>query len=396
MCIQVYNPLYLCHNHDILDGKTTLHQLIAEKRFHRSPGSGWRRYWRQLRQLETSCLFLTGEKLWMVLPDGSRPVIKQFPLFTGQILHDHAGRCLLAIPAVGPDPDDLLPEDHLQLIIALEEATRHGPVEGGGLVYLDASRFHVHWREISPDPELASHIIELRDDLWERHVVNGEPLPVEGSPSKSEGQAPPVSDEDQAWLNLLTIQHSLARGYSKCFERLQRNSQNALLRHLGKMQLPPSKYNLPASILTYQQKRDSKRAERIMRDLGIGLGPFRRPYKSDKPGVFNREVVGPLLEKAEKALQTNQDDLLVEYWGDLLTLSLETGPLDLGMVEVELARRKQVDPSEIYRPFLNSSIIHPDWPELELALYSQLDKWFEDRTRELWEKLAPGSFGTED
>jgi len=63
---------------------------------------------------------------------------------------------------------------------------------------------------------------------------------------------------------------------------------------------PPSKYTLFSSILTYQQKRDSKRAERIMWDLGISPGSFRRPHKSDKPGVFNREVVGPFSKGLKK------------------------------------------------------------------------------------------------
>ena len=99
----------------------------------------------------------------------------------------------------------------------------------------------------------------------------------------------------------------------------------------------------------------------------------------------------PLLERIEEALQSNQDALLLEYSGELLTLPLETGPLDIGKVEAEPVRHKQVDPSEIYRPFLKSTIIHPDWSELELALYSQLDNWFEDRTRELWERIALGN-----
>ena len=67
----------------------------------------------------------------------------------------------------------------------------------------------------------------------------------------------------------------------------------------------------------------------------------------------------PLLERIEEALQSNQDALLLEYSGELLTLPLETGPLDIGKVEAEPARHKQVDPSEIYRPFLKSTIIHP-------------------------------------
>ncbi len=369
----------------------TPERLVADKLLGVPPQKGWQRYWQQERKLQAAVAQLIEERGWSADPQDGL-IYEKDPFFAGRIMRDDEGRVLVVLPDRDTDiaTGMIGPIDSRHLCLVLHDAKQHVSVRTGGIVTMDPHSLAINWHEAIYDNELGRELADLRESVWNNHVLDGNPLPDTKSlknPPPGDGQSSLTTDQLNN-LQFLIMQHRLGKEILDYSCKFHRESRHLLHSFLTESSLKPNAYAFGDCRLNYQLTRDPSRIREALETLNIPLENLRSPLKAGDKGEINRIALQAMLAELKILLADDDHVALKEGVERLLKLPIELGPIDMKKAASLLDKSTLVSPHEINRERLETGVTHVLWDNKISEMREKLGSFYEEQVLAMQNSLT--------